>query len=562
MELKLNNVSACYFAFIAAALYALSSPISKLLLNKVPAAAMAGFLYLGAGVGLTVIRVIQKNSKKEDVEKDLTQNDLPYIIGMVILDIAAPIFLMYGLKFATAANVSLLNNFEIVATSVIACVFFKEKISNRLWKGIIFVTIASIVLSIEGSESFKFSAGSLLVIGACVCWGLENNCTKELSNKNPIEIVQIKGFFSGCGSIIISLIIGERLTTDMSIFIFYAVVLGFFSYGLSIMFYIYAQRKLGAAKTSSYYASSPFIGAVLSFIIFKSIPSQLFVIALIIMIIGTYYTVTDSEEHNHNKFHSHDGVYSIDYYSYLSKIRNWNPSYKVVLAFSALLFCIIADNIIVSITIILTMGFITVYMGGLKMHQYLSLLKIPVAFMIMGSIAIVLGFSFSPVGQYNLNLCWFYIYTSDESILQTINLILKAFGAVSAMYMMTLSTPTSEIISVLRKLHIPKIIIELMNMIYRFIFIIMDVQCKMKNSVQSRLGYIDFKTACYSFGSTAGNLLIVSLKKANSYYDAMESRCYDGEMLFLEEEKPIYNRQIIYFVIYFIMLISMWIIVK
>ena len=84
----------------------------------------------------------------------------------------------------------------------------------------------------------------------------------------------------------------------------------------------------------------------------------------------------------------------------------------------------------------------------------------------------------------------------------------------------------------------------------------------MKNSVQSRLGYIDFKTACYSFGSTAGNLLIVSLKKANSYYDAMESRCYNGEMLFLEEEKPIYNRQIIYFVIYFIMLISMWIIVK
>ncbi len=551
--MKLNKVTACYCAFLAAVLYSVNSPLSKILLNKIPAAAMAGFLYLGAGIGLTVLRIFQSSRNKNNENKQtLSKKDFPYVLSMIILDIMAPIFLMYGLKYATAANVSLLNNFEIVTTAVIACIFFKEKISKILWKGIILVTLASIILSIESSESFRFSMGSIFVIVACICWGIENNCTKELSSKNPIEIVQIKGFFSGCGSLIISIIIGEKLNKTMTVFILYALILGFFAYGLSIMLYIYAQRNLGAAKTSVYYASAPFIGSIVSFFMFKDIASKLFILAFIIMLIGTFYTINDSEEHNHR----HDGIYSIDYYSYISKIRNWNPLYKVLLAFLTLLFCIIADNPYVSIVTIVTMGVITVYFGGISIHQYISLLKIPIAFMIMGSIAIALGISFSPLGQYSLNCHWFYIYTSDKNILKTINLMLKAFGAISSMYMMTLSTPASEIISVLRKVHVPKIIIELMNMIYRFIFIIMDVQCKMKNSAQSRLGYIDFKTACYSFGSTAGNLLIVSLKKANSYYNAMESRCYNGEMLFLEEEKAVTFKQIFMFVLYFSILIG------
>ena len=110
MKLEPNKITACYCAFLAAVLYALSSPISKLLLNKIPPAAMAGYLYLGAGFGLTIIRIIQKTSHKEDAEEKININDFPYILGMIFLDIAAPIFLMYALKFATAANISLLNN--------------------------------------------------------------------------------------------------------------------------------------------------------------------------------------------------------------------------------------------------------------------------------------------------------------------------------------------------------------------------------------------------------------------------------------------------------------------
>ncbi|WP_321993746.1 cobalt ECF transporter T component CbiQ [Clostridium butyricum] len=252
----------------------------------------------------------------------------------------------------------------------------------------------------------------------------------------------------------------------------------------------------------------------------------------------------------------------IDSYAYKSKLRKINPEFKVIFAFLTLLICIIADNIYVSLAIIVSMGFITIFKGGIKFHEYMSLMSIPLVFMILGSIAIVFGVSMSPIGDYNLHLCGFYLYTSDENIMKIMEIVMKAFGAISAMYMMTLSTNTSEIISVLRKAHIPKIIIELMNMIYRFIFILIDVQCKMKNSAQSRLGYIDFKTSCYSFGSTASNLLIVSLKKANTYYNAMESRCYNGDMLFLEEEKKVKTIHVVLACIYFSILIFIWYIAK
>lgn len=252
----------------------------------------------------------------------------------------------------------------------------------------------------------------------------------------------------------------------------------------------------------------------------------------------------------------------IDSYAYKSKLRKINPEFKVIFAFLTLLICIIADNIYVSLAIIVSMGFITIFKGGIKFHEYMSLMSIPLVFMILGSIAIAFGVSMSPIGDYNLHLCGFYLYTSDENIMKTMEIVMKAFGAISAMYMMTLSTNTSEIISVLRKAHIPKIIIELMNMIYRFIFILIDVQCKMKNSAQSRLGYIDFKTSCYSFGSTASNLLIVSLKKANTYYNAMESRCYNGDMLFLEEEKKVKTIHVVLACIYFSILIFIWYIAK
>ncbi len=277
---------AIFYAILAAALYALNAPVSKLLLQNVPPTMMAGFLYLGAGIGMALMGLARSKTGHGKKEAHLTKKDLPYTLGMVALDIAAPIFLMIGLTRTTAANASLLNNFEIVATSLIALLIFKEKIRKRLWIAIGLITLSSILLSVEDASSFQFSFGSLFVLAACVCWGLENNCTRNLSHSDPLEIVVIKGFGSGIGSVIIGLAVGEAL--PMWSDILKILLLGFVAYGLSIYFYVYAQRDLGAAKTSAYYAVAPFIGVALSFIIFREIPDPLFFIALVIMIAGTW----------------------------------------------------------------------------------------------------------------------------------------------------------------------------------------------------------------------------------------------------------------------------------
>ncbi len=277
---------AIFYAILAAALYALNAPVSKLLLQNVPPTMMAGFLYLGAGIGMAVMGLVRSQTGHGKQELRLTKKDFPYTLGMVALDIAAPILLMIGLKRTTAANASLLNNFEIVATSLIALLVFREKIGKRLWTAIGLITLSSILLSVEDASSFQFSFGSLFVLAACICWGLENNCTRCLSKSDPLEIVVIKGFGSGIGSVIIGLVVGETLPLFSDIL--KILLLGFVAYGLSIYFYVYAQRDLGAAKTSAYYAIAPFIGVALSFIIFREIPGVLFFIALAIMIAGTW----------------------------------------------------------------------------------------------------------------------------------------------------------------------------------------------------------------------------------------------------------------------------------
>ena len=288
---KQTKTVGIFLAILAAALYALNSPLSKILLDYMPSTLMAGFLYVGAGVGMGIIALIRKTAKINQSEENLTRSDLPYTVAMVILDIAAPIFLLLGLSFTTAANASLLNNFEIVATSIIALMIFKEKISPRLWAGIVFVTLSCTLLSFEDISSLQFSSGSLFILLACLCWGIENNCTRKLSDKDPLQIVVVKGLCSGAGSIIIGLALGERITVWWSILAVLGV--GFVAYGLSIFFYVYAQRSLGAARTSAYYAVAPFIGAFLSLIIFRDMPKYTYFIALALMIVGAWLCSSD-----------------------------------------------------------------------------------------------------------------------------------------------------------------------------------------------------------------------------------------------------------------------------
>lgn len=283
---------AVLLAILAAALYAINVPFSKLLMTKVPPTVMAAFLYLGAGMGMFIYTFAAKLFGKTAIKEPLTRKELPYTVAMVLLDIAAPIFLMFGIMHTSSASVSLLGNFEIVATSVIAFVIFKEAVSKRLFSAIILVVISSVILTFEGTDGLSFGTGSLFVLAACVCWGFENNCTKMLSNRSSVEIVIIKGIFSGLGSLAVAFISGESLPNIKWLVL--VLLLGFVAYGLSINFYIMAQKHIGAAKTSAFYSVAPFLGVAFSMIFVGEIPSLQFYIAFAVMVAATALMVKDT----------------------------------------------------------------------------------------------------------------------------------------------------------------------------------------------------------------------------------------------------------------------------
>lgn len=304
-----KTVIAIAYALAAALFYALNVPCSKLLLENIPPTFMAAFLYLGAGIGVGIMYLF--HYKNEKPAERLARKDLPYTVGMVVLDIAAPILLMIGVSIGTSSNASLLGNFEIVGTTAIAALIFREKVSVRLWAAIGLITLSSAILSFEGAGSLKFSSGSLFVLGAAVCWGLENNCTRSISEKSTHQIVTIKGLFSGAGSMIVAFATGEKFPEIK--YILPALLLGFVAYGLSIFTYIRAQKTLGAAKTSAFYAAAPFIGAFLSFALLREKLTLSYLAALAVMLAGAALVAVDalarrhSHEHSHTFTHTHDG---------------------------------------------------------------------------------------------------------------------------------------------------------------------------------------------------------------------------------------------------------------
>ena len=285
MERRLRAVG---LALLAAVLYAVNLPFSKLLLGQVGSLTMAGLLYLGAGVGMTLLSLLHRDDAPR-----LGREDLAPALGMILLDIAAPILLMLGLRGGEAASASLLGNFEIVATALFALLLFRERVSRTLWAALGCITLSCGILSFQGAESLRFSAASLLVLGAACCWGLENNCTRRLSGKSAREIVILKGFFSGGGSLCLALLAGESLP-PLGAAALGAMGLGFVSYGLSIFFYVRAQRELGAARTSAYYSVNPFVGSLLALVLLREGLGPGYFAALPVMLLGVGLATADT----------------------------------------------------------------------------------------------------------------------------------------------------------------------------------------------------------------------------------------------------------------------------
>jgi drug/metabolite transporter (DMT)-like permease len=294
-----SHISSLLQTLFAALLFGASAPLAKLLLGDVEPIPLAAFLYLGSGLGLLGKKIFQYfNRQGVPSEAQIKQSDYLWLAGAILAGgVAAPIVLLISLKNTPASTASLLLCFEGVATTLIAYFAFKESISRNAWWAIVLITLASIFLSIDLTAEWGFSLGALGIIAACILWGLDNNFTRNISSKDPLIIVTIKGLGAGSFSLGLAMFLGIKLPgwgTVLS-----AMLLGSLSYGLSIVLFIHAMRGLGAARTSALFGAAPVSGMILSMILFQEMPSWLFLVAIPIMLLGTLLLVNEQHEHHH-----------------------------------------------------------------------------------------------------------------------------------------------------------------------------------------------------------------------------------------------------------------------
>lgn len=292
MKLSKTRTLAISYAILAALFYGLSAPLSKLLMVELSPYFLSSLLYFGAGTGILLVIAVWSRYDSQQVHVTFTKGDVPYILAMIGLDIIAPILLMWGLTMIPAAHVALLNNLEIVFTAVVAWFIFKEKIGHRMWIPILLILVSGVILGLEDLTSFSFSGGVMLVMGASLAWGIENNATRHLSRHNPLHVVVLKGIGSGTGALLVTLMMNQ-LSSHVW-YIVLALLLGFVAYGMSLFFYISAQRHLGATRTSAYYSTAPFVGAIFSFLILGETLTSYFIIAFTIMVIATMLLIREN----------------------------------------------------------------------------------------------------------------------------------------------------------------------------------------------------------------------------------------------------------------------------
>lgn len=235
----------------------------------------------------------------------------------------------------------------------------------------------------------------------------------------------------------------------------------------------------------------------------------------------------------------------IDKLAYSSSLRYKSPILKSAFAVGTLLICVGARSFIVSVITLAVMAGLTVLSSKISTLRYLKLMLIPFGFMVLSTIAIVVNITDRPMDLVSIPIESRYFAISSYSLTEGARLVAVALASVSCLYFLTLTTSMLDILSVLKKLRCPKIMIELMMLIYRYIFVILDMAAAITTSQNCRLGNKDFMTELRSIGQMLAVLLIRSLKKSSLLFDSMESRCYDGEINVLSEHYPARKRETI-----------------
>lgn len=308
------NRAAIYCALSSAALFGFSTPAAKVLLGTIHPAVLAGLLYCGAGIGVAFLRRILRNASRAQASREaaLSRSDVPWLAAAIVCGgIVAPILLMTGLGRTEAATASLLLTLEGVATALFAWFMFHESFDRRIAFGMLCLLAGAAILSWIDAPTIDGLLGPLAIAGACLAWGLDNNLTRKVSLADPLQIVQLKGLVAGPINLLLGLWAGGALPSLSGAAL--SAFFGFVGYGVSLVLFVYALRHLGAARTSAYFSTAPFFGAVGAVLALNEPVTGSLICAAALMGVGVWLHVTERHEHvhvhegmTHAHAHSHD----------------------------------------------------------------------------------------------------------------------------------------------------------------------------------------------------------------------------------------------------------------
>lgn len=295
-------------------------PAAKVLSGQVSPQLLAGLLYLGSGTGLLLTHAA---SSVRSVSKprfgSLRSSDLPWLFGVVVFGgLIAPLLLMFGLIGTAGSAASLLLNLEAVFTALLAWFVFKENFDSRIFLGMVAIVAGGAVLVARPDSLLSLTSSSLLIVGACLCWGIDNNLTRKISDADPVVVAAVKGLVAGSTNTLIALSTGASLPAILQIASI--AMIGFLGYGLSLVLFIIALRHLGTSRTSAYFSTAPFSGTVLSIALLHEPVTGNLLFASILMGVGVWLHISEHHEHEHTHeedehehLHSHDEHHQHDH---------------------------------------------------------------------------------------------------------------------------------------------------------------------------------------------------------------------------------------------------------
>jgi drug/metabolite transporter (DMT)-like permease len=290
----------------AAVLFGLGTPLAKNLLEDTAPWLLAGLLYMGSGIGLSLLRLVRPSPRGT-----LGRGDFLYLAGAVLAGgVAGPVLLMYGLALMPASAASLLLNAEGILTALLAWIVFRENVDRRIVAGMIAIAAGAVVLSWKPSISVQEVLPALLVLGACLAWAIDNNLTRKIALLDATWLASVKGFAAGTVNISIALALGTTWPHSASVAA--AMGIGALAYGLSLVLFLVGLRNLGTARTAAYFSMAPFIGALVAIVWLREPVTVQLLVAAVLMGFGLWLHLTERHEHVHSHLaqeHEHEHVH-------------------------------------------------------------------------------------------------------------------------------------------------------------------------------------------------------------------------------------------------------------